>query len=130
MELKIYANKPVLYKNGNHCWRPGVLSAENVKLTNDGLTFTVINYDGSKEMGIRYEELFLDAQELQDWEQDPKNGVLFTIDEFIQKIEDEEIDARSGLAYVSDGHYKYYPVSKFTANWIRKQPFDYIVWYE
>lgn len=81
-------------------------------------------------MGIRYEELFLDAQELQDWEQDPKNGVLFTIDEFIQKIEDEEIDARSGLAYVSDGHYKYYPVSKFTANWIRKQPFDYIVWYE
>ena len=130
MELKIYANKPILYKQGNHGWRPGVLSPENVKLTPDGLFFTVITHDGTKEPNVRFEELYLEAQELKDWEQDPQNGVIFSTDEFIQKIEDEELTVRDGLAYVSDGHYKYYPVSKFTENWIRKQPFDYIVWYE
>ena len=48
-------------------------------------------------------------------------------EEYIELIESEDFDRQSESAYVSDGEYGYYPVSKFTKNWLEKQPFDYII---
>ncbi len=128
METKIFAGRRVLYKH-NSGWRVGELLPNGVKLTPEGLFFSIMNVDGILEPQIPYEHLYFDSVELKDWERDPSNGVLYTVDDFLQKMEDEELTKNDGLAYVSDSEYRYYPVSTFTKNWIKKQPFQYIVWY-
>ena len=45
----------------------------------------------------------------------------------IKLTEEEDFDRQRENAYVTDGEYMYYPVSKFSKSWIEKQPFDYIV---
>ena len=128
METKIHAGRRVLYKH-NSGWKPGELLANSARLTSEGLYFSIMNQEGIMEQDVLYDNLYLDGVQLQDWEQDPSNGVLFEVEEFLQKMEEEELTKNDGTAYVSDGEYRYYPVSTFTKNWIKKQPFRYIVWY-
>ena len=45
-------------------------------------------------------------------------GKIIELDDFEKNLES---------AWVSDGEYYYYPVTKFNENWIRKQPFEYIM---
>ena len=47
--------------------------------------------------------------------------------DYIKFIESDEFDKRLENACVSDGEYGYYPVSKYSRQWLEKQPFDYIV---
>ena len=51
-------------------------------------------------------------------------------EQYIQWIESEEFERNLEHAYVSDGEYVYYPVSKYNKTWIEKQPFEFIVRYE
>jgi hypothetical protein len=123
MEFNVYAGQHVLYKKG-HGWTPGTLiSAE---LTNKGLLFSVETEEGQIEDSITENNLFLNSRNLT-WEIDDPD-TLISKDKFIEGIEDEIFNAKDIEAYVSDGKYAYYPVV-FRANWIEKQPFNYIVWY-
>ena len=50
-----------------------------------------------------------------------------TKEEYIEFLESDEFERTIEQAWVSDGEYYYYPVSKYSASWILKQPFDYVV---
>lgn len=124
METNIYKGQRVLYKNNSN-WKIGNLVAANLK--EDDLYFTVKNINGIEESAT-LENLFLNARELDDWEKDPDVGTLITKENFIKDIEEGLVNASDGTAYVSDGIYQYYNIPKLHANWIKKQPFDYVVW--
>ena len=126
----IYAGQRVLYKTNNTTWKPGYLIMNGAILGKDGLRFMVQDPDGQKtDMGIPISNLFLEAEELQDWEKDVNNGVLYTKNDFIELLNDEDFDPKIGDGYVSDGEYRYYRIAHFNKGWINKQPFDYIIWY-
>ena len=126
----IYAGQRVLYKVNDSSWRVGNLITNGAFLGEDGLRFMVQDPDGEKtDMGIPVSNLFFEAEKLQDWEKDSSNGIIYTKQEFIDYINDEEFDARLGEAFVSDGEYKYYRVAHFNEGWINRQPFEYILWY-
>ena len=129
MTTKIYAGQRILYKK-NGGWRVGTLLPNGATLNEKGLFFSVMDNE-TKEMisELNLDNLFLDGRELQDWVRDRDNGMLFTKEEFIEMIEDEDFDPRSGEGYMSDGEYEYYRVSHFNRNWIERQDLDYIVWY-
>ena len=126
----IYANQRVLYKGPNHAWRVGHLVMNGALLQSDGLFFMVQDEEtNGTELHVALNDLFLDARELQDWVRDRDNHFLYTKEEFISMLQDEDFDIRSGTAYMSDGEYEYYKVAHFNENWINRQPFKYIVWY-
>ena len=52
---------------------------------------------------------------------------FMTKEDYMNFVESDEFEKRGEVAYVSDGEYGYYPVSKFTRAWLEKQPFNYIV---
>ena len=127
MKLDIYAGKRVLYKH-NGQWAVGTLEESNThSLTGVGLFLRIIPKDEPEVTHIaEINDIFLDAVPLDEWTKQYKEYFM-TKDEYIQFIETENFEKNLEEAYVSDGEYIYYPVSKYNKTWITKQPFDYIV---
>ena len=131
MELNIRAGKRVLYKDGKSSWLVGILDYGNAELNTQGLYLPIIpiefaNMQADDIPYIQYAEInqvFLEAVELEDW----MKSNLLTKEEYIKIINEEDFERALENAWVSDGEYYYYPVSKFNENWIMKQPFDYIL---
>ena len=134
MELNIHAGMRVLYKHNNQ-WEVGILTeAHNTKLTERGLFLSVIpkefigmDYDNIPYThDVEINDIYFDAAPLDDWvKQYPQ--YFMTKEDYIKMTQEEDFDRSRENAYVSDGEYAYYPVSKYSKSWIEKQPFDYIV---
>lgn len=73
-------------------------------------------------------DIFLEATELDGWIKDYPD-IFMPKQDYIALVErdDETFVKAIERAYVSDGEYYYYPVTKFNRAWLEKQPFDYIV---
>ena len=134
MELDIHEGKRVLYKHDGQ-WHVGTLTeAHNTVLTQKGLYLTIIPIEfGDKDWtevpfmhDAEINDIFLDAMPLDDYLKDYSN-IFMTKEEYIDFIESEDFIKATEQAYVSDGEYYYYPISKYNKNWIEKQPFDYVV---
>lgn len=128
MENKIRAGMRVLYKQ-NGQWHVGEL-AQAAAYVDKGLYLPVIQkenlYTSTDHIMIEINDLFLDAFPIEDWIKD-YSEYFMTKEDYIKFIENDEFDKRLENAYVSDGEYGYYPINKYNANWIMKQPFNYIV---
>lgn len=139
MDLNIHADMRVLYKENNEPWRVGVISPGSATIDDKGIKIPVFPIKTWKEMmearNYEYAEVQIvrdypyltnirfDSTELQDWMKDS----LMTKEEYIKIIQSEDFHRSTEVAWVSDGEYYYYPVSKFNDTWIMKQPFDYIL---
>ena len=134
MELKINAGKRVLYKNGGSSWLIGALKEGNAEVSPSGLFLPIIPkaYLGQTEPEeidwAEINNIFLDAVEVEKYLKD-YNDIFMPKEKYIEIVErdDESFVKALEQAYVSDGEYYYYPITKFTRNWIEKQPFDYVV---
>ena len=129
MEIDLHAGKRVLYKDANGGgWQVGEIALEPALVNNKGVWFSIIPND-KVEDDVRslaeINDIFLDAQPVEDWMKQYHN--LMTKEEYIAFIESDDFERAIEQAWVSDGEYYYYPVSKYSATWILKQPFDYIV---
>lgn len=132
MELDIHEGKRVLYKQDGH-WKIGVLvEAHSTYMNDKGLFVSVVSpeyiqtWQDHVQHDIEINDLFLDAEPVEDYWHDYKD-IFMTKEEYINFIESEDFVKASEQAYVSDGEYYYYPISKYNKNWIEKQPFDYVV---
>jgi hypothetical protein len=124
MGIDIRAGKRVLYKH-NGQWAVGELTGKiNPTLNGDGLYLFVSNKDGALH-DVEINDLFIDAHPVEDWMKQYHN--LMTKEEYIEFLESDDFERAAECAWVSDGEYYYYPVSKYTATWLFKQPFDYVV---
>ena len=139
MELNIRAGVRVLYKQNNSNWMVGETANGHGLLTEDGLYIPVIdrkdfdklhadrpNLDSIEKIMTNVNDIFFDSFELNDWIKDYRDYFM-TKEDYIKFIESDEFDKRLENAFVSDGEYGYYPVSKYSKTWIEKQPFEYIV---
>lgn len=134
MELDIHEGKRVLYKHKGQ-WAIGYLTeAHNTILTDKGLYLSIIPVEFKDQdwKNVPYihdaelNDIFLDAFSIPEGIKSYKEYFM-SKEEYIQFIESEDFDRQSEIAYVSDGEYGYYRISKYTKNWIEKQPFDYVV---
>jgi hypothetical protein len=129
MELNIRAGMRVLYKNGNSNWLIGTTAVANAELNNLGLYIPIVPKGMTEDEEIHYAEInqiFWDAFPLENWIKDyPK--YFMTKEDYIKFIESDEFDKRLENACVSDGEYGYYPVSKYSRQWLEKQPFNYVI---
>ena len=131
METKIRAGQRVLYKDGNSSWLVGIIDTGNAEINEQGIWVPIIplrfaHMDAEDIPYVQYAELstlFTEAEPLEDW----MKGNLYKKEDYIQFIQSEEFERALEHAWVSDGDYYYYPVSKFNENWIKKQPFNYII---
>lgn len=125
MEINLKAGQRVLYKR-NGVWRPGTLPPGHMNLTTEGLFTTIYDIaDQTFEKNINVNSLYLNGFPLEDWAKEPP--YCMKKQEFIEIMHSDEFIEEPHTAFVSDGDYAYYPVNKFTENWINKQPFEYIV---
>ena len=129
MELNIRAGMRVLYKQGNSNWMIGDVHHGNAEVNEQGLWIPIVPQGATWEDEIHYSEvnqIFWDAFKFDDWIKDyPK--YFMSKEDYIKFIESDEFDKRLENACVSDGEYGYYPVSKYSRQWLEKQPFDYII---
>lgn len=134
MEFDIHVGKRVLYKYNNQ-WEVGVLTeAHNTRLTEKGLYLSIIpkEFIDMPEDKVPYvhdaevNDIFFDSFKVEDWLKDYPEYFM-TKEKYIQFVEDEDFERQLENAYVSDGEYGYYPISKYTRNWIERQPFDYVI---
>ena len=125
MELDIRAEKRVLYKTGNSGWLVGtVCYTENAEVDERGVWIPIVPLNATGEPDfVEIHNLYTDGVELEDWMKDN----LLSKEEYIKIIEDDNFEKNLEAAWVSDGEYYYYPITKFNANWIMKQPFQYII---
>lgn len=124
MEINIHAGMRVLYKQGSSNWLIGTIMKGNAEVNEQGIYIPIIPKDFADE--IHYAEInqiFTDAAEVPDWMKDS----LLTKEEYVKITQEEDFHRSTEVAWVSDGEYYYYPISKFSENWIMKQPFDYIL---
>ena len=135
MELNIRAGMRVLYKHNNSNWLIGRLRPGAAVMTDNGLYLYVWTNDtvaeGDKDedeyvASVNINDIFFDAVKLDDWIKDYPQYFM-TKEDYIKLTQEEDFDRQRENAYVSDGEYMYYPVSKFSKSWIEKQPFDYVV---
>lgn len=134
MKLNIHSGKRVLYKH-NKQWCVGKLAATPYPTLNEkGLFLFIIpqEYMELPEEEVPYvhdaeiNDIFLDGIQLTEY--DKSNSDMFmTKEQYEELIEDEDFIAAVETAYVSDGEYYYYPISKFNRVWLEKQPFDYVM---
>ena len=129
--INIHAGQRVLYKH-NGQWNVGKLTNQiPPELTEKGLFVFVIPKDYMDAEEIPYlhdaeiNNLYLDAKPVEDWMAEYHQ--LITMDEYVEFVNSEDFDKNAEDAYVSDGEYYYYSISKFNEQWLRKQPFAYIV---
>lgn len=127
MEFHIHAGMRVLYKQGNSNWMIGTIAKDNAEVNEQGLWLPIIPKDLSNELHYtEINQIFWDAFKIEDWFKDyPK--YFMTKEDYIKFIESDEFDKRLENACVSDGEYGYYPVNKYSRQWLEKQPFNYIV---
>lgn len=126
MELNICAGMRVLYKQGSSNWMVGDIMQGNAEINEQGIWLPIIPKGKTANEEIHYAEInqiFLDAMPLDNWMKErliPKN-------KYIEFINGEDFDKHLEQAWVSDGEYYYYPISKYNEIWINKQPFDYVI---
>lgn len=125
MNLNIHAGMRVLYKRDN-VWTAANLPTGSAELNSKGLWIPIIPVDTDEMEYAEINSLFLDAFQINEWYK-AYSDYFMTKEEYINFIESDEFDKQLENAYVSDGDYGYYPVSRYNRNWIEKQPFDYIV---
>lgn len=143
MDFNIRAGMRVLYKKNGSNWRVGELGAGHACINKDGLYLPIFDKDEfdrlhSKEWDweepekvlININDIFFEAKPLEDYYKD-YNDIFMPKEDYIKIIErdDEQFVKALEQAYVSDGEYVYYPITKFNRTWIEKQPFDYVVRY-
>lgn len=129
--INIHAGQRVLYKH-NGQWNVGKLTNQMPpEFTEKGLFVFVIpkDYMDAEEVPYLHDaeinNLYLDAKPVEDWM--VEYNQLIAMNDYIDIVNDEDFDKNSETAYVSDGEYYYYPINKFTEQWLNKQPFDFIV---
>lgn len=139
MELNIRAGMRVLYKKNNSNWLIGEIAEGNAAINEHGLYIPVwaekelekvhaknYTWDEPDCTLINVNDIFFDAIKLDDWIKDyPK--CFMKKEDYIKFIESDEFEKNLETAYISDGEYTYYPVSKYSRQWLEKQPFEYIV---
>ena len=126
MDLNIRAGMRVLYKQGNSNWMVGTTMEGNAELTPLGLYIPIkpINCEPEEEYHwAEINQIYTDGKKLDDW----MKNYLLTKDEYIQFLHSDDFHRSIEAAWVSDGEYYYYPVSKYSDTWVMKQPFDYII---
>ena len=133
MDFNIRAGMRVLYKQGNSNWMVGTIHKGNAEINEQGLWLPIVPIDTTWEEEIHYAEInqiFFEAKPLEDYYKD-YNDIFMSKEDYIKIIErdDEQFVKALEQAYVSDGEYVYYPITKFNRTWIEKQPFDYVVRY-
>ena len=116
----IYRGMRVLFKNG-HGWQIGEL--DTAELNNSGFYFSVVDINGETHNDIEADNIFFNSRFLESWEQD----YLYTKEEFILGIKEEQFSAATHGAWMSDGEYAYYSVGRWNENWINKQPLQYVL---
>ena len=129
MDINIRAKMRVLYKNDNRGWRVGEIMKGNAEISELGLFLPIIPKDAQAEEEIHWAEIkniFFDAFKIEDWAKDYHDYFMSKKD-YIKFIESDDFNRQLENAYVSDGEYGYYPITKFTKNWLEKQPFDFVV---
>ena len=123
--IDIHAGKRVLYKNEGQ-WEIGDIGVGAASVTDKGLFVPIVSRTSNNFYEKNINDLFLEAEtfpeEIKDYQQ-----YFMTKEQYADFVESEEFDRHRENSYVSDGEYTYYPVSKYTRNWIMKQPFEYIV---
>lgn len=131
MEIKIHAGQRVLYKHDGQ-WCVGQLTNLMAPVLNRKGLFLFINpkeymdtADPQYLHDAEINDIFFEAKPVEDWMQ--QYGYLMSKEEYIEFIQSDEFDKNIEHAYVSDGEYYYYNVNKYSEQWLRKQPFDYIV---
>lgn len=129
--INIHAGQRVLYKH-NGQWNVGKLTNQMPpELTEKGLFVFVIpkDYMDAEEVPYLHDaeinNLYLDAKPVEDWM--AEYNQLISMNDYIDIVNDEDFDKNAENAYVSDGEYYYYSINKFTEQWLKKQPFDYVV---
>ena len=136
MKIDIHAGKRVLYKDGNSGWLVGIIDHQKAEINEQGLWIPIIpkqfmNMDAEDIPYVQYAEvnnIFLEAEQLESYIKD-YSDIFMTKEDYIKIVEadDDSFVKAIEQAYVSDGEYYYYPITKFTKNWIEKQPFEYVV---
>ena len=124
MESNIRAGMRVLYKQGNSNWMIGTIMRGSAEINEQGLWIPILPKDTNEE--VHYAEIsqiFFDATELDNWMKDR----LIPKADYIEYIKGEDFDKHTESAWVSDGEYYYYPISKFNEIWINKQPFNFVI---
>lgn len=130
--INIHAGQRILYKH-NGQWKVGELSSNSATVNEKGVFFFIIprEFIGRPEEEITYMDdaeinnLYLEAKLVEDWMAEYHQ--LVPINEYLEFIKSEDFDKNAEDAYVSDGEYYYYSINKFTEQWLKKQPFAYIV---
>lgn len=130
--INIHAGQRVLYKNHGQ-WKVGELDSIPPVINEKGLFVYVIPLEfigkPKEEITIvddaEINNLYLDAKPVEDWM--AEYNQLIPMNEYIDIVNEEEFDKNAENAYVSDGEYYYYSVNKFTEQWLKKQPFAYVV---
>ena len=138
MDFNIHAGMRVLYKKNGNNWLVGEIAEGTAIVNNDGIYIPVwtkqaiekktptYTWDEKEYLRIHINDIFFDAFPIDDWVRDYPE-YFTTKENYIKLVQSEDFDHRLENAYVSDGEYGYYPVSKYNKNWLEKQPFDYIV---
>lgn len=129
--INIHAGQRVLYKH-NGQWNVGKLTNQMPpELIEKGLFVFVIpkDYMDAEEVPYLHDaeinNLYLDAKPVEDWM--VEYNQLIAMNDYIDIVNDEDFDKNAENAYVSDGEYYYYSINKFTEQWLKKQPFAYVV---
>lgn len=127
MEKNIHAGMRVLYKENNQ-WHVGETAVGIAHVALNGLFIPIIPIPQKDDEQVNKEinEIFFDAFPIDEYIKDYKEYFM-TKEEYIDFINGDDFDRQLENAYVSDGEYGYYPISRYTKNWIEKQPFDYVV---
>ena len=138
MNFNIRAGMRILYKQNNSNWQIGEIAEGQATVNNDGVYLPIWTKQALEKTGPTYtweqkeyvkiniNDIFFDAFKLEDWIKDyPK--YFMVKEDYIKFIESDEFDKHLENACVSDGEYGYYPVSKYSRQWLEKQPFDYII---
>lgn len=132
---KIKTGLRILYKDGNSPWKVGIVDHGNAEINEQGVWIPIVpieftSMDREDVPYIQYAEvnnIFTDAQPLQQWVKKEKDYYM-TKEDYIENVtKAEDFDKKTEIAYFTDGEYIYYPVSRFIASWIMKQPFTHIV---
>ena len=131
METKIHSGMRVLYKDGNSGWLVGIVDRGKAEVNEQGIWIPIIplrfaHMEYEDIPYIQYAELttlFTEGQEVEEW----MRSSIITKEEYVKIIKSDDFEKNLENAWVCDGEYYYYPVSKYVENWIMKQPFNYII---
>ena len=136
MELNIRAGMRVLYKKNNSNWLVGEIHNGHAIVNEHGVFLPILTEEAIKQthspnytwdepdiVMVNINDLYTDAHLLDDWMKDD----LLTKEEYVEVLKGEDFHRSIETAWVSDGEYYYYPVSKFNDTWVMKQPFNYIL---